>query len=730
MRKYRYVGVWMIMVALLITLAPVRADAAITDWSVPWRKSDVCYVGRNDIHYEDHKTQTGGRAVDFTNAGNIPLYAPCDGTLTILQYGFNPKGYVGSEDGRGGYGNLVEFRTAAGYTVVMGHYNDIDQNLINRFKNGDKRITRGTYLGHMGTSGNSSGIHLHFEVITSKNVLATIFGKSASDLTRGKAIRGEIDEGNVVNPAPNPSPEPKVVYAYSKQSSVQSGDSVWIYAKTNDTTEKVALINERGETAAGSSDPTSIQNGEKEWDFQWKTQDVGLRNLILRAYAGNRTADYGISVTVTGASAQTGEPKVVYAYSKQSSVQSGGSVMIYAKTNDAVGRVALIDEQGKEDAGTSDPTTQHNGEKEWDFEWRARNAGNRALKVRAYVGNQYVDYAIAVTVAAPAPSPTPRPTPTPTPRPTPTPTPRPTASPTPTPRPTPTTAPKLIPLPTPTPMPRPTPAQTNALPFDGWIDDYPNALSGVVNISGWAVYGVSNEVEIWVDGVSLGTAARTARKDVLDATRGTGRDYSQSTPLPGFTISWDTTQYSNGSHLLQMRIIGSDGKTSSDSNMYTGQSRDKWVTVSNKQTTAPVAPPSANTSSIPNGAAKYGSNYYKVYYSDVTWAEAEQICGDLGGHLCTVTSAGESRFVKDLLSENSRFLWLGATDADTDGQWAWITGERFSYTDWLSGEPNGGDREIYLLLTDYYTGSWGWNDGTDEVYSGMFGYICEWEGAS
>jgi hypothetical protein len=460
------------------------------------------------------------------------------------------------------------------------------------------------------------------------------------------------------------------------------------------------------------------QNGEKEWDFQWKTQDVGSRNLVLRAYAGDRSADYGISVTVTGVPPQTGEPKIIYAYPKQNSVQSGSSVWIYAKTNDAVGRVALVDEGGIEDAGTSGPTTQHDGEKEWDFEWRARNAGNRALKVRAYVGNQYVDYAISVTVIAAAPTPTPRPTPTPTPWPTPTPTPR--LTPTPTPRPT------LTPAPQPTSAPVSSP--TSNLPFDGWIDDYPNALSGVVNISGWAVYGAGSEVEIWVDGASLGTATRVARSGILEAARSTGRDYSQSTPLPGFTVSWDTTKYANGSHLLQMRIIGSDGQVSSDSNMYTNQSRDRWVTVNNRQAAAPADPPVANNPSIPSDAVKYEGNYYKVYYGDATWVEADRICGGLGGHLCTVTSAGESRFVKGLPSESSRFLWLGAADADADGSWTWVTGERFSYTDWLPGEPNGGDRETYLLMTDYYTGSWGWNDGTDEVYSGMFGYICEWEG--
>ncbi|MDR1203986.1 MAG: peptidoglycan DD-metalloendopeptidase family protein [Peptococcaceae bacterium] len=486
MKKNRFAGVWMI-VALLITLAPVRAGAAITDWSVPWRNSDVCYVGAYDIHYEGHATQSGGRAVDFLNAGNIPLYAPCDGTVTILQHGFNPKGYYGCKDGRGGYGNHVEFRTDDGYTVVMAHFNDIDQTLINRFDKGDRRITRGTYLGRMGTSGNSTGIHLHFEVITGKSVLATVFGKSESELTKGKAIRGGIDESNTARQPVNPSAEPKVIMAYPKQNSVQSGDSVWIYAKTNDIADRVALINERGETAAGSSVPTTDQNGEKEWDFQWKTQDTGSRNLVLRAYAGD----------------------------------------------------------------------------------------------------QYVDYAISAAVIA---------------APTPTTAPRPTSAPTPTPQPTPTSAPRPTPIPTPTPQPMTAPRPTSA-------------------------------------------------------------------PTP------------------------------------------------------------ANPS-IPSDAVKYEGNYYKVYYSDATWVEADQICGGLGGHLCTVTSAGESRFIKGLPSESSRFLWLGAADADAGGSWTWVTGEQFSYTDWLPGEPNGEGRETYLLLTDYYTGSWGWNDGTDEVYSGMFGYICEWEGGS
>jgi hypothetical protein len=101
-------------------------------------------------------------------------------------------------------------------------------------------------------------------------------------------------------PTPAQEKNPQIIYAYPKQSSVRSGEDVWIYAKTNDAVEKVALINERGETAAGSGVPTTNRNGEKEWDFAWKTQDVGTRSVKVRAYAGGKTTDYAISLTVTG----------------------------------------------------------------------------------------------------------------------------------------------------------------------------------------------------------------------------------------------------------------------------------------------------------------------------------------------------------------------------------------------------------------------------------------------
>lgn len=81
-----------------------------------------------------------------------------------------------------------------------------------------------------------------------------------------------------------------------------------------------------------------------------------------------------------------------------------------------------------------------------------------------------------------------------------------------------------------------------------------------------------------------------------------------------------------------------------------------------------------------------------------------------------------------ILPENEThfFIWLGASDFAEEGIWQWVTGEAFSFTDWHEGEPNGGERENVLLLTNYYQSRWGWNDA-DGMVPGYQGFVCEWD---
>jgi murein DD-endopeptidase MepM/ murein hydrolase activator NlpD len=83
--------------------------------------------------------------IDLAGAYGTPIYATADGT--VLRAGWN----------NGGYGNLVEIDHGRGITTRYGHMSAI---LVHE---GD-HITRGQQIGRMGSTGRSTGNHLHYEV--------------------------------------------------------------------------------------------------------------------------------------------------------------------------------------------------------------------------------------------------------------------------------------------------------------------------------------------------------------------------------------------------------------------------------------------------------------------------------------------------------------------------------------------------------------------------------------
>ncbi len=83
--------------------------------------------------------------IDLSGPHGTPIYATAEGT--VLRAGWNS----------GGYGNLVEVDHGRGITTRFGHLSAI---LV---RPGD-RITRGQLIGRMGSTGRSTGNHLHYEV--------------------------------------------------------------------------------------------------------------------------------------------------------------------------------------------------------------------------------------------------------------------------------------------------------------------------------------------------------------------------------------------------------------------------------------------------------------------------------------------------------------------------------------------------------------------------------------
>ena len=83
--------------------------------------------------------------IDLAGSYGTPIYATADGT--VLRAGWNS----------GGYGNLVEIDHGRGITTRYGHMSAI-------LVSAGQHITRGQQIGRMGSTGRSTGNHLHYEV--------------------------------------------------------------------------------------------------------------------------------------------------------------------------------------------------------------------------------------------------------------------------------------------------------------------------------------------------------------------------------------------------------------------------------------------------------------------------------------------------------------------------------------------------------------------------------------
>ena len=95
-------------------------------------------------------------------------------------------------------------------------------------------------------------------------------------------------------------------------------------------------------------------------------------------------------------------------------------------------------------------------------------------------------------------------------------------------------------------------------------------------------------------------------------------------------------------------------------------------------------------------ALNIGEDNYSVVTGVFTWHQAKADAEAKGRHLVTITSAEEwQRILLKAPASDSKNLWIGATDENVEGQWEWVTGELWSYTNWQPGEPNNWGGEDY-----------------------------------
>ena len=89
---------------------------------------------------------SGHPGIDIAAGLGAPVWAAAAGTVTIAQGGWN-----------GGYGNVVMIDHNNGYLTVYGHLSQLNAVPC-------ESVSAGTLIGLAGSTGNSTGPHLHFEI--------------------------------------------------------------------------------------------------------------------------------------------------------------------------------------------------------------------------------------------------------------------------------------------------------------------------------------------------------------------------------------------------------------------------------------------------------------------------------------------------------------------------------------------------------------------------------------
>lgn len=106
----------------------------------------------------------GRRGIDIGAPRGTNLYASAGGIVTVVKRGC-VEGKSQSRCG-GGYGNMVQIQHPNGTKTLYGHMSKV-------FTNIGAQVAQGEVIGLVGSTGRSTGPHVHFEVFNAKNPGAT-----------------------------------------------------------------------------------------------------------------------------------------------------------------------------------------------------------------------------------------------------------------------------------------------------------------------------------------------------------------------------------------------------------------------------------------------------------------------------------------------------------------------------------------------------------------------------
>lgn len=134
------------------------------------------------------------KGVDFAVPTGTPIQSAGDGVIE-------------EAGNKGGYGNYVRVRHSGGYATAYAHMSRIATGM-----RPGKRVKQGQIVGYVGSTGRSTGPHLHYEVLMGnqhinplKVKMSTTTRLAGRELERFKQVKRQVEDVQTTMPGSNPT---------------------------------------------------------------------------------------------------------------------------------------------------------------------------------------------------------------------------------------------------------------------------------------------------------------------------------------------------------------------------------------------------------------------------------------------------------------------------------------------------------------------------------------------
>lgn len=132
---------------------------------------------------------------------------------------------------------------------------------------------------------------------------------------------------------------------------------------------------------------------------------------------------------------------------------------------------------------------------------------------------------------------------------------------------------------------------------------------------------------------------------------------------------------------------------------------------------------------LPQPAPDFGqcipTQGYTVCLRRTNWNNARSRCAEQGGRLVILETVAKNLEVATMTSTwTGRAFWVGASDREVEGQWAWNDGTPLDYDPWAGGEPNNAGSGEDCAHSNWNSRG-NWNDANCNA---RYPYVCEFPG--